>query len=194
MNPDVIRSYVDILIEILNKKPSIEWLSILISVLSPIIVGIVLAIIGYKFEKGKMVIINKLTIETNTLNDKLEAQKELIRVMNGIEVQNKIRSMNVAIELYEKLYELYWNRVDESADISSMFNEAKRFMYEKSIFLENDIVNTSFKVLFLHARLLAPGPEDKKTSILPMMDTEMNNLKDELIREYNLKGIITEMK
>ena len=194
MDQTVAQFILDFSKAIIDKQSSINWIEMIFSILSPVLVGVILAIIGFRFDKKKQDSINTVVQKMKDLTDKIESQKILIEALNRIEVQNKIHSMEIAKIIYADFYSLYWNRVDNNADFDNLFQKAKKSMYENSIYIDNNILNNLKKILYQFARLISPNIKDDKSEILKQIDEEMNNLKCSLIKEYNLLGKITSLE
>ena len=165
-----------------------DWLGFIIS---PIIVGAILAWVQYKLDKKKQEKIDIVVEKANSLDRKIDAQKILIDKVNSIEVQNRIYSMEIAKTLYGKLYSMYWKRF-EGVSISPLFDDAKRYLYEYSIYLNENVIRAFFAVLLNISKIIMASATEMPECITSL-DNAMEGLKEKLKEEYNLLGKITKL-
>jgi len=157
----------------------------LLAILPPLIVGILLAILGFVLDRNKQKNIDAVSEKTQLLSDKIDSQKTLIQALNSIETKNRENSMQIAKDLYKLFYSMYWDRVDKK-NIANMFQDAKRYMYENSIYLDANIQNAFFAVLQQFAKIIVPGHPGEDLEGMIELNNKMNDLKNKLILEYNL--------
>ena len=75
----------------------------LLAILPPLIVGILLAILGFVLDRNKQKNIDAVSEKTQLLSDKIDSQKTLIQALNSIETKNRENSMQIAKDLYKLL-------------------------------------------------------------------------------------------
>ena len=194
MDPQTTQAIADIVKSVTQASKGLDWIPIVTSILSPLLVGFVLSVLGYRLEMQKQRQLDSFAKRTQNLADKIDAQKFQIEKINSIELQNKIHSMEIAKSLYAKLYTLYWNRVDNDADFDRPFQEAKRYMYENSIYLENSTLDAFFMVLMQLVKLKIPESKLEIPNYFMNTENAMTNLKKVLLETYNLTGRITQLE